>query len=381
MLAGLVGRSESWLSQVERDVRSVDRLSVLIDMAKVLHVEVEALVGRPWQYAPNGSALVDDLDEVRRALVRYPAVANAYAGRDPESRPKELCARADRVHEQYQAAAYAKVVRELPDLFTAADEAYAIGHEDRGVVLAYVSVYVAAAKLLTKVGSGDLAAVTADRAAVAASTTDSPAAHGLAVYQVICALLRTDRTDEADALASATAARLTALCQPDDPMLLSVAGSLWLIAALVAGRNVDRAAAYQRLDEAGSLATTLGEDGNHGWTAFGPTNVAVHQVSVAAELGDPSGAVTAAQAIDLDRMPVGLISRRARIHLDLAWAQTQRRHDADAVLHLLEAERAAPEIVRYDVMARETLREVLRRQRKRPMRTLTELAVRAGALE
>jgi transcriptional regulator with XRE-family HTH domain len=29
-LAGLVGRSESWLSQVERGVRSVDRLSVLV---------------------------------------------------------------------------------------------------------------------------------------------------------------------------------------------------------------------------------------------------------------------------------------------------------------------------------------------------------------
>ena len=31
-LPGLVGRSESWLSQVERGVRSVDRLSVLLDM-------------------------------------------------------------------------------------------------------------------------------------------------------------------------------------------------------------------------------------------------------------------------------------------------------------------------------------------------------------
>jgi len=41
-LAGLVGRSESWPSQVERGVRSVDRLAVLLDMARVLHVEVEA---------------------------------------------------------------------------------------------------------------------------------------------------------------------------------------------------------------------------------------------------------------------------------------------------------------------------------------------------
>lgn len=31
-LAGLIGRSESWLSQVERGLRSVDRLSVLLDL-------------------------------------------------------------------------------------------------------------------------------------------------------------------------------------------------------------------------------------------------------------------------------------------------------------------------------------------------------------
>src|SRR5215813_11099319 len=70
-LAGLVGRSESWLSQVERGVRSVDRLSVLLDLAKVLNVEVEALTGQPWQYAPNGSPLVDGLDDVRRFFSRY----------------------------------------------------------------------------------------------------------------------------------------------------------------------------------------------------------------------------------------------------------------------------------------------------------------------
>jgi transcriptional regulator with XRE-family HTH domain len=47
-LAGLVGRSESWLSQVERGLRSVDRLSVLLDMSRVLHVDVDSLICWPW---------------------------------------------------------------------------------------------------------------------------------------------------------------------------------------------------------------------------------------------------------------------------------------------------------------------------------------------
>ena len=41
VLAGLVGRSESWLSQVERGKRGVDSYAVLTRMAEVLRVEVE----------------------------------------------------------------------------------------------------------------------------------------------------------------------------------------------------------------------------------------------------------------------------------------------------------------------------------------------------
>jgi len=58
VLAGLVGRSESWLSQVERGRRGVDSHSVLVRLAEVLRVDIEEL---------TGSA---DYDETGRA---YPA--------------------------------------------------------------------------------------------------------------------------------------------------------------------------------------------------------------------------------------------------------------------------------------------------------------------
>ena len=69
-LAGLIGRSESWLSQVERGIQSVDRLSVLLDIARVLHVDVGSLIGRPWRLAPNGGVVVQGLDAVRQVLTR-----------------------------------------------------------------------------------------------------------------------------------------------------------------------------------------------------------------------------------------------------------------------------------------------------------------------
>jgi transcriptional regulator with XRE-family HTH domain len=380
-VAGLVGRSESWLSQVERGVRSVDRLSVLLDLAKVLHVDAEALTGQPWQYAPNGSTLVEGLDGVRRVLVRYDALTKDASEADELVKAETLHGRAADIHVQYQSANYRRVIRELPELIAAADQVHMAANGERELLLGYVSVYVAAAKLLTKLGSADLAAVAADRAAMTAGTLDSLAAQGMSIYQVVCALLRADRTDEAEALAVTMAARLTARVRSDEPALLSITGALWLIAAVSAGRRTDRTHAMSRLDQAEKLARLLGVDANHAWTAFGPTNVAIHRVSVAAELGDPGGALQAAGAVDLDRLPAGLLGRRAQVHLDLAWAQSQRKRDAEATLHLLEAERAAPESIRYNVMARETLREMLSRQRKQPTRSLTDLAARAGALE
>ena len=46
-LAGLVGRSESWLSQVERGLRHVDSLAVLRDLSRVLRVDLEMLAPSP----------------------------------------------------------------------------------------------------------------------------------------------------------------------------------------------------------------------------------------------------------------------------------------------------------------------------------------------
>lgn len=45
VLAALVGRSESWLSQVERGKRSIDSHGVLVRLAEVLRVDIEELTG------------------------------------------------------------------------------------------------------------------------------------------------------------------------------------------------------------------------------------------------------------------------------------------------------------------------------------------------
>jgi hypothetical protein len=222
--------------------------------------------------------------------------------------------------------------------------------------------------------------VAADRSANASMDAESLAARGMSAYQVACALLRADRTDEAEHLAVSMAEQVQAKARSDEPTLVSVAGALWLIAAVISARRTERFEAVARLDRAQWLAGLLGHDANHAWTAFGPTNVAIHRVSVAAELGDAAEALNAATLVDPDHLPEGLRSRRAQMHLDLAWAQSQRKRDAEAVLHLLEAERTAPQAVHYSVVVRELIREMLARQHRTHTSSLHDLAVRAGVL-
>ena len=47
VLAQLVGRSEDWLSKIERNERELRRLDVLTDVAKALRVTVRRSSGKP----------------------------------------------------------------------------------------------------------------------------------------------------------------------------------------------------------------------------------------------------------------------------------------------------------------------------------------------
>jgi tetratricopeptide (TPR) repeat protein len=251
----------------------------------------------------------------------------------------------------------------------------------REMLLSYVTTYSMAARVLTKLGSADLAQLAADRCANAALEADSLEAQGVAAYQVICALLRADRPEDAENLAVKMATRISRHAQSDDPSLVSVTGALWLISAVIAGRRTDRGEAYRRLDHAERMADLLGHDANFAWTAFGPMNVAIHRVSVAAELGDAGEALQLAAAVDPDALPAGLNSRRAQVYLDLAWAQAQRKRDSEAILYLLEGERVAPSAIRYNVVVREMVREMLTRSKRSKSTALHDLAVRSGVLD
>lgn len=377
VLAGLVGRSESWLSQVERGVRKVDNLSVIMGLAAALHVPADSLIDKPLRN-PSDLAPSAWLDPVRGYLLGYEGL---ISHRSQAVVGAELVLEAvNSINGLYQAAEYGQAVQLMPELLRSADGLLNVDHSARAIH-SYVAAYVATAKILHKLGETRMSLVAAERASAAASVTRSIIDRALAARQVVQTLMASGEVLAAEILALRMARALECSADAASDDSVSLQGSLWLLAAVIAARRKERFEAQDRINRADKLARQLGRDANCCWTAFGPTNVAIHAVSVAAELGDAAEALRVAQAVVPSELPAGLMGRRAQLHLDLGWACTQQRRDSEATIHLLEAERIAPELMRYYPKARDSIRELAARNRTGvSVGLIQDLAVRAGVL-
>ncbi|WP_018557136.1 MULTISPECIES: hypothetical protein [unclassified Streptomyces] len=123
------------------------------------------------------------------------------------------------------------------------------------------------------------------------------------------------------------------------------------------------------------IAARLGEDRNDFETEFGPTNVEIHAVSTAVELGDAGPALEVARQVDASTLSP---ERQARFLLDVAREHAQRRHVGEAAAALLEAESLAPEQVHDHYVAREVIRDLSQLSGRRVPESLRDLAERCA---
>jgi hypothetical protein len=139
-----------------------------------------------------------------------------------------------------------------------------------------------------RVEQGDLAWVAAQRAILSAEQADDPLVMASAARAGVHAFLAGDRYDDALSLGESASGWLTERMDETDPAALSLLGMIHLRTAVAAARRQDRAAATQLSTRARHAARLLGRDANHWQTGFGPTNVELHRVAVAHDLGDVS---------------------------------------------------------------------------------------------
>jgi hypothetical protein len=325
---------------------------------------------------PDGVHLPAFLGRVKRSLDRYGQLIDSESLLLVEGVEKRVV----QVNTTYQAGDYDSASALLVTLIgdAAALAAAQNGRAEPRVLGVEVWTYRAAAMLASRCGDAGTARLAADRAVAAATHSGSPLLQGIAMYQVACALNLANELESAQQAASDGAEMLFRRGDRASPAEISVRGALLLLAAIIAARRGERRESAHQLAEAERMADELGVDANHAWTAFGPTNVRTHALAAAVALGDVDRAIEIGEAIEPDRFPRGLIGRRCQVHLDTACAYAERRHDCEAVIHLLLAEATGPQVIRYNPQVRRLVGNLLDRERRPATPGLRYLARQVG---
>lgn len=382
VLAGLVGRSESWLSQVERGKRRVDSFAVLTRLADVLRIGIEEIAEPGDGGSEEGSAVYASTSQIEQAMMSYEAVSASIAGDEPPRAISlgHLREMGRAAYEGYQATRYEATGQILPALIRDVEAASrAAGTGDPAFCRVRALVYDVAAALLNRVGEPVLAWAAADRAMAAAESSGEPLLVAAGAWRLSYVITSRKHPHEALGLAMSAADALGRVMRTPSPEQLSVYGALHLAASTAAAAAYDRTMTATLLVKARGIAERTGEV-NHMGTAFGYVNVAIHTIATSLQLGDARTAVETGEALDPAVIPAGLVGRRTQVSLDLARAYTIRRQDAAAVNLLLAAERLSPQLIRYDMRTREVLTELLRREHRPSTPELRPLAHRAGVI-
>ncbi|SNR97326.1 Helix-turn-helix domain-containing protein [Streptosporangium subroseum] len=379
VLAGLIGRSESWLSQVERGQRSVDSHSVIKALGEILGLAADDLTTTRTDAMTHYQAA----SAIRHAMMGYDGLASLIDPRQAEGSPESfvwLRHEIRQVNRLYQSTQYDEVGRRLPGLIVATELGSRHAPVDRRRTYQTLRslTYHCATTTLRRVGESDLAWLAADRSLAAAEEAERPLLAAVSAYRLGYVFVRLREPDKALQLVLRAADALHRSPHHTGPRSLSMLGALYLVAVTAAAAQYDQAAVRTFLAQARQAAERIGEDRNDFWTAFGLTNVTIHEVSAAAESGDARQAIAKAETLDVGNLAPGLIGRRAQVHLDLARAYAVQRKDAASVNTLLAAERLSPELVRYGGRTRDLLTQLLKREHRASTPQLRGLATRAG---
>ncbi|MGV9391999.1 helix-turn-helix domain-containing protein [Streptomyces olivaceus] len=377
VLAGLVGRTVDWLSKAENNRIELDRLSVIKSLADALDVTLGDLLAEPTLLEWTPESGTRTVPALRSALMDYRQLT-PLLGVTTEGEPTsldELSSNVAEVWDAYQESRYGFATRRLPLLLAdalIAAQSYQGRERERAHELMAMT-YQGAAMVLTKLGETDLAWIAADRGLAAAQQSGNVVVTGSLFRSVAHCLLSNGRFGAAVQLVGDAGEHLRPSLREATPEFVSVYGTLFLAGSMASARADDRATTRTFLEEASRAAAQLGTDANHVWTAFGPTNVAIHRVATAAELGDMQIAIDLGPQIDTAGLPA---ERRTRHNLEVARALSAHNRMDDALAKVLEAERWAPEQVRSHYLARELVLTWVRGQRGRPSRNLADLADR-----
>ena len=374
-LARMIGRSVAWVSQVERGVRKIDRMSVLEALAAALDVPLSELAAE----APVVAAVTEEPPGANGLRLVLSGVYALRAMLDGHRSPalRTLRGKTRQAWELTHAERYAELTDLLNSLVPDLEMAVRSVPEDQqaDVFELLATTYQACSAALAKIGEADVAWIAADRAMAAAERAGNPMLVAAGAFQLVFVFINARHYGQAEETARTAAEALQRMTDQGDPQALSLLGGLTLQRAVIAAHVNDPDLAYAQLERASLVAGRLGEEHDEYNTEFGPANVRLYEIAVAVELGDAGRALRAAATVDTSSLSA---ERQARMLIDVARAHAQRRQISEAVAALLHAEAITPEQVRGHALVRQLVSDLLTMQDP-PEAELRDLAKRLTA--
>ena len=378
VVAGLAGITPDYLSQIERGLK-VPAIAVLHDLAQELGVPTAALLAERVEPVATGPETT------------APAIAKALMGYGPPRSfpPTETHLLRERVEAAWRSwqtspRRFTEASATLPDLIIETEHAVRTHRSSadstvrRDSLRVSADLYFLLRSYLRRAGRVDLSLMAADRAMRAAEDADDPLRIAAAQWNLGHVLLAAQDVDGAEQIVLRGVEDLTPRVAAGDEECAAMQGALHLVAVVASSRRKDWWKARDRLRDAAAPAASRAGEGNVMWTVFGPTNVALHQVSIEMEAGEAGEALHTADRLDTSGLPS--LERSFTFTLDVARCYDLRREDAAVLLHLLELEELAPEDLVRTQLARDMVLGLIRRARAMHARQAEALATRMGML-
>lgn len=359
VLAGLVGKSPSWVKQVETGKLHVPKLPMILRIAEVLRVrDLSDLTGDQSMsvdmFIGPGHA---KLPAVRDAINLFPLPGDREA-----PTLEHLRARLDRAWSaRHSAPNHRDVVGGLlPGLLIDAQLAarQADTAAERRVAQALLAeAYSLSQFFLAYQPDSSLLWRVAERGMVAAQESGDPHAIGTAAW--LLAQAHRDagpwNFDAADEVNRAAVDYLRPLLPDADDRVLAIAGALDFELGYTAARRGADGEAWGHWDEANRKSRRLSADFYHPITSFGQAIMGAHAVTVAVEL--QAGGESVRQAAKADAVTIPSRPRRARHRIEEARGYQLAGQTETAMATLEKAHKAAPETIRYNGYARRIILE------------------------
>lgn len=366
-LAVAVGKTQGWVSKVEKGDIELDRANIINHLAAALHCHPNDLMERPYvagkasenQWQVSAASIL-------RELRRYD-LAPVFGGRP---RPAaELWRDTERLHRLRDTAANVAVMKVLPDMLreSRALAEVSSGREREEAYAVYAVECKFAHTAAHALGHPELIAMACERASWSARLSGDPVMETVAAWMRVWDMWATADWDDSLALSDKALHSIEDQFHAGDPLAVRAWGTIHLRAAVAAARAGRALEAEDRVGQARVAAERADAGGaplfdRHSLT-FSSGNVQIHAVSVQLEMGDHGKALALNQRADPATIAVLPGSRRGHHHMDLARAWLWDGKRDKALKELETAEKIAPQLVRNHPIGRATLRKIVYAER------------------